>query len=211
MCCKSEPRHWRYSASEQSSTTEVASHSGTSAPGAAAAQQNAGVERRLCVPLAMHEVLGNFSGRSVRTVVFLASLCGGVQLRWYPIGYCGTHGNPDKVKRDGWHDESVLAVSVRDHRLARYSVRSLQVASPTPRGPSCRAWRRSARSCWPARRRRCYSDRSRRSDVAPACPLRCRACATRRDRTSRRGSRRDRAALRWPRLASRPRRRSCPA
>lgn len=38
-------------------------------------------------------------------------------MRWHPKGYGGTRRDPDQVKRDGWHDEGVLAVSVDDHRL----------------------------------------------------------------------------------------------
>jgi len=38
-------------------------------------------------------------------------------MRWYPRGYGGSRRDPDQVKRDGWHDEGVLAVSVDDHRL----------------------------------------------------------------------------------------------
>ncbi|MFP5481507.1 MAG: hypothetical protein ACLGIE_17740 [Alphaproteobacteria bacterium] len=38
-------------------------------------------------------------------------------MRWHPKGYGGTRRDPGQVKRDGWHDEGVLAVSVDDHRL----------------------------------------------------------------------------------------------
>ena len=38
-------------------------------------------------------------------------------MRWYPKGYGGSRRDLDRVKRDGWHDEGVLAVSVDDHRL----------------------------------------------------------------------------------------------
>lgn len=38
-------------------------------------------------------------------------------MRWHPAGYGGSRRDPDQVKRDGWHDEGVLAVSVDDHRL----------------------------------------------------------------------------------------------
>lgn len=38
-------------------------------------------------------------------------------MRWYPKGYGGSRRDLDQVKRDGWHDEGVLAVSVDDHRL----------------------------------------------------------------------------------------------
>ena len=33
-------------------------------------------------------------------------------MRWHPAGYGGTRRDPDQVKRDGWHDEGVLAVSL---------------------------------------------------------------------------------------------------
>lgn len=38
-------------------------------------------------------------------------------MRWHPKGYGGQRRDLDQVKRDGWHDEGVLAVSVDDHRL----------------------------------------------------------------------------------------------
>jgi hypothetical protein len=38
-------------------------------------------------------------------------------MRFTPKGYGGHRRDPDQVKRDGWHDEGLLAVSVNDHRL----------------------------------------------------------------------------------------------
>lgn len=38
-------------------------------------------------------------------------------MRFTPKGYGGTRRDPDQVKRDGWHDEGLLAVSVNDERL----------------------------------------------------------------------------------------------
>ncbi len=39
------------------------------------------------------------------------------RMRFTPKGYGGYRRDPDQVKRDGWHDEGLLAVSVNDHRL----------------------------------------------------------------------------------------------
>ena len=36
-------------------------------------------------------------------------------MRFTPKGYGGNRRDPDQVKRDGWHDEGLLAVSVNDH------------------------------------------------------------------------------------------------
>ena len=38
-------------------------------------------------------------------------------MRFTPKGYGGHRRDPDQVKRDGWHEQGVLAVSVNDHRL----------------------------------------------------------------------------------------------
>ena len=38
-------------------------------------------------------------------------------MRYTPRGYGGQRRDPDQVKRDGWHEQGVLAVSVDDHRL----------------------------------------------------------------------------------------------
>ena len=38
-------------------------------------------------------------------------------MRFTPKGYGGRRRNPDEVKRDGWHEQRVLAVALDDHRL----------------------------------------------------------------------------------------------
>ena len=38
-------------------------------------------------------------------------------MRWHPPGYGGTRRAPDKVKRDGWQEQGMLAVSIEDDRL----------------------------------------------------------------------------------------------
>lgn len=38
-------------------------------------------------------------------------------MSWYPKGYGGTRRGPDQVRREGWHEQGVLAVSVEDERL----------------------------------------------------------------------------------------------
>jgi hypothetical protein len=38
-------------------------------------------------------------------------------MRFTPKGYGGRRRDPDLVKREGWHDEGLLAVSVEDERL----------------------------------------------------------------------------------------------
>ena len=38
-------------------------------------------------------------------------------MRWQPRGYGGERRDPEQVKRDGWYEQGVLAVSVDDHRL----------------------------------------------------------------------------------------------
>ena len=38
-------------------------------------------------------------------------------MRFTPKGYGGNRRDPEQVKRDGWHDQGVLAVSVHDDRL----------------------------------------------------------------------------------------------
>jgi hypothetical protein len=38
-------------------------------------------------------------------------------MRFMPKGYGGERRNPDEVKRDGWHDQGVLAVALDDERL----------------------------------------------------------------------------------------------
>jgi len=38
-------------------------------------------------------------------------------MRFTPRGYGGERRDPDRVKRDGWHEQGMLAVSVDDQRL----------------------------------------------------------------------------------------------
>jgi hypothetical protein len=38
-------------------------------------------------------------------------------MRCTPRGYGGHRRDPEHVKRDGWHDQRMLAVSLDDHRL----------------------------------------------------------------------------------------------
>jgi len=38
-------------------------------------------------------------------------------VRWHPSGYGGERRTPEQVKRDGWREQGVLAVSVEDERL----------------------------------------------------------------------------------------------
>lgn len=38
-------------------------------------------------------------------------------MRFYPKGYGGQRRSPEEVKREGWQEQGVLAVSVDDHRL----------------------------------------------------------------------------------------------
>jgi len=38
-------------------------------------------------------------------------------MRWHPKGYGGEWRAVDDVKRDGWREQGVLAVSVEDDRL----------------------------------------------------------------------------------------------
>lgn len=38
-------------------------------------------------------------------------------MRFTPKGYGGNRRDPDQVKRDGWHEQRMLAVSLDDHRL----------------------------------------------------------------------------------------------
>ena len=38
-------------------------------------------------------------------------------MRFYPKGYGGHRRDPEQVKRDGWREQGMLAVSVKDHRL----------------------------------------------------------------------------------------------
>lgn len=38
-------------------------------------------------------------------------------MRWHPNGYGGERRSGDEVKRDGWREQGVLAVSAADDRL----------------------------------------------------------------------------------------------
>ena len=38
-------------------------------------------------------------------------------MRYAPKGYGGHRRDPEAVKRDGWRDQGLLAVSLDDHRL----------------------------------------------------------------------------------------------
>ena len=38
-------------------------------------------------------------------------------MRWHPKGYGGTRRDPYRVKREGWHEQGLLAVRVDDQRL----------------------------------------------------------------------------------------------
>ena len=39
-------------------------------------------------------------------------------MKWHPRGYGGERRSPEEVKRDGWHEQGVLAVSLDDNRLS---------------------------------------------------------------------------------------------
>ena len=39
-------------------------------------------------------------------------------MRWLPRGYGGTRRSPEDVKKDGWREHELLAVSIEDQRLA---------------------------------------------------------------------------------------------
>lgn len=38
-------------------------------------------------------------------------------MRWAPRGYGGNRRTPDEIKREGWREQRVLAVSLDDARL----------------------------------------------------------------------------------------------
>jgi hypothetical protein len=38
-------------------------------------------------------------------------------MKWLPKGYGGERRLPEEVKRNGWREQGLLAVSVDDHRL----------------------------------------------------------------------------------------------
>jgi hypothetical protein len=39
-------------------------------------------------------------------------------MRWYPSGYGGERRPPEQVKREGWCEHGLLAVSIDDQRLS---------------------------------------------------------------------------------------------
>jgi hypothetical protein len=39
-------------------------------------------------------------------------------MKWLPRGYGGDRRPPDDVKRDGWQEQDLLAVSIDDERLS---------------------------------------------------------------------------------------------
>lgn len=39
-------------------------------------------------------------------------------MKWHPRGYGGRRRDPEQVKRDGWWEEGLLAVSLEDQRLS---------------------------------------------------------------------------------------------
>ena len=45
-------------------------------------------------------------------------MSGSSAMRWHPRGYGGHRRSPEQVKRDGWRDHGLLAVSVDDERLS---------------------------------------------------------------------------------------------
>lgn len=38
-------------------------------------------------------------------------------MKWHPRGYGGARRDADQVKQDGWQEQGMLAVSVKDDRL----------------------------------------------------------------------------------------------
>lgn len=38
-------------------------------------------------------------------------------MRWHPPGYGGHRRDPEQVKRDGWHEQGLLAIALDDERL----------------------------------------------------------------------------------------------
>jgi hypothetical protein len=38
-------------------------------------------------------------------------------MKWFPRGYGGERRSPENVKRDGWLEQGLLAVSLDDQRL----------------------------------------------------------------------------------------------
>ena len=39
-------------------------------------------------------------------------------MKWHPRGYGGCRRDPEQVKRDGWQEQGLLAVSLEDQRLS---------------------------------------------------------------------------------------------
>jgi hypothetical protein len=39
-------------------------------------------------------------------------------MRWHPKGYGGSRRDPEEVKRDGWREQGLLAISIDDERLS---------------------------------------------------------------------------------------------
>ena len=39
-------------------------------------------------------------------------------MRLHPKGYGGHRRDPEQVRREGWHEQGVLAVSIEDERLS---------------------------------------------------------------------------------------------
>jgi len=62
-------------------------------------------------------------------------------MRYAPKGYGGQRRDPEAVKRDGWRDQGLLAVSIEDHRLTwleRELVRQLGEKLYGKRNPEAR-------------------------------------------------------------------------
>jgi hypothetical protein len=62
-------------------------------------------------------------------------------MKWHPRGYGGERRSADDIKRDGWRDTGVLAVSAEDPRLSwpqRELVRQIgeKLYGQSPAGPS---------------------------------------------------------------------------
>jgi hypothetical protein len=38
-------------------------------------------------------------------------------MRWHPRGYGGSRRSPEEVRRDGWREQGLLAVSLDERRL----------------------------------------------------------------------------------------------
>ena len=38
-------------------------------------------------------------------------------MRWHPPGYGGARRGPEQVRREGWHEQGLFAVSIDDDRL----------------------------------------------------------------------------------------------